>query len=444
MSEEKIIAEGEEASGGSASFICKGTVASAIVNGEAEISIFKDSVTLTALFDSVRLSWADVVKLDFVDYVAYIKTKTSDYVITKLGLNGEPFYNHLLAAYGNKVRESLFVKGSPVVKGKGDVLVNEITPLSLRGVPVEVYDNCVVSLPNDLSARRMPLSFVNGFSDKDFTISILAMDGKRAEYSKLGYEHAPISKAIQDAIRALKAEMIKQIEELDPLTNDEQASRLSRFMPGGLAAPMGLIKETSPSFAAALEAKIAESRAAETYKVFKEISGPDAVCVGFKQGSYASGTDAGTEEAGSGVPAGGIGEMLSSLPGAAISQENSADEEAQKPDYMLWIAAPSPSGNSCAIEFAGAENESAATFVYRFEGSWDLFRIKLGMALEAIDWKREVIRLTNEELMKPENEIYRMAEDRNEALRFIRSSFVGRAIHRSMESWKSQVNELLG
>ena len=445
MTDEVPMAGGEETSGNNVSFICKGTVASTIINGEAEISVSEDAVTLTALFDSVRLSWADVVKLDFVDYAAHIDTKTSEYVISKLGQNGEPLFNHMLAAYGDKVRKCLFVKGTPVVKAKGDVSVNEITPLFLRGVPIEVYEDCVVSLPKDLSSRRMPLSFVNGFSDKDFTLSLSVMGGKTVCYSKLGYDHAPVSKAMQDAIRALRAEMIKQIEELDPLTNDEQASRFSRFMPGGLAAPMGLIRETSPSFAAALEKKIADSRAAETYQVFKEISGQDAVCVGFKRGTFSSGTEGG--EAGSeniSSPAGGIGEMLSSLQGAANPTEEGTEEAAEKPDYMLWIAAPSPTGNSCAIEFAGADNEAAATFVYKFEGAWDMFRIKLGMALEAIDWKRDVIRLTDEELLKPENELYSMAEDRNEALKFIRSSFVGRAIHRSMESWKSQVTKLLG
>ena len=427
-------AGGEEASGGSALFTCKGTVTSAIVNGEADISVFKDTVILTSLIGSVRVAWADVVKIDFSDYVARIWTKTSEYVISKLGLNGEPFYNHMLAAYGDKVRACLFVKESPVVKAKGDVSVNELTPLFLRGVPVEVYEDCIISLPNDLTARRMPLSFVNGFADKDFTISLSTLDGKRADYSKLGYEHDPVLKAIQDGMRTLKAELTSQVEELDPLATDEQVAQLSRFMPGGLAAPMGLIRGMAPSFASALEAKIAESRAAETYKIFQEISDPDAVCVGFKRGSFASGIE--------GI--GKIGEVLSSLQGAESAENADTNDATQNSGYMLWIAAPSPAGNSCAVEFAGAENESAATFVYRFEGSWDAFRLKLGMALEAIDWKREVIRLTAEELGKSENDLYRMAEDRNESLRFVRSSFVGRAIHRSMESWKSQVTELLG
>jgi hypothetical protein len=245
-------------------------------------------------------------------------------------------------------------------------------------------------------------------------------------------------------------------------------------MPGGLAAPMGAIRGIAPSFAEALEAKIAKSRAAETYKVFQGISGADNVCVGFRVNTLAFGNaedgdpggaegESGTENGiGSGIGkmfseamggSGGISGFHSSLQGAGgpiaregeSGEEAATDADAPPPDpYILWIVTPSPSGDACAVEFAGAEDEAAATFVYRFGGSWDAFRMKLGMALEAIDWKREVIRLTDEELRKPEYDLYRMANDRCEALRFVRGCFAGRAIHRTMESWKKQVKELFG
>jgi hypothetical protein len=91
------------------------------------------------------------------------------------------------------------------------------------------------------------------------------------------------------------------------------------------------------------------------------------------------------------------------------------------------------------VEFAGAEGEAAATFIYRFDIPWPDFRIRLNMALEAIAFKREVIRYTDEELAAPANAEYRMANDRCEALRFVRACFAGRAIHRGMDAWRQQV-----
>jgi len=439
MPDETKEAGGEAASGGGVIFKCKGVAASPLVNGEADISVTKDGFSLASLMDFIRVSWAEVTRLGFEAYNIQILTKTSEYNFSKLGYDGEPLYNHLLSAYGDKVRKCLFVKGTPAVKAEGDVLISN----ALRYVPIEVYGDCVLSLPPDLSARRVPLRFVTGFTEGDFSVTLSTLDGKETVYKKLGYDHAPVKKAIQDGIKSLREKLTDQILDIDPSLTGEEAYQLAKAMPGGLAAPMGSIRGISQSFASALEARIAESRAAETYKIFQEISGEDSVCVGFKPDW---GFDSAEEDPAQAEKESGADPL--SLRGAedgetAAPDQDESEEANQKKNYMLWLAAPAPSGNTCAIEFAGEEKEAAATFVYKYNGSWDAFRIKLGMALEAIDWKREVIRLTDEELAKPEYELYRMANDRNEELGLVRSSFIGRAIHRSIESWKAQVTELL-
>jgi len=411
-----------------APFKCKGFVASPLMNGEADISVAEDGFALASLFDSTHVPWADVMNLKFEDYAVYVQTRTGAYAFSKLGASGEPLFAHMLSAYGDKVRKCLFVSGSLAVTAKGDV---SIDGTALQGVPVEVYDNCILSLPPDLSARRVPLCFVNGFKDEDFALWISTIDGKATAYSMLGYDHAPVSKAAQDAIKALREKTITQITGLDPSLPDSAASQLARLMPGGMAAPMGAVRGIAPSFADALEAKLAESRASETYKVFQEISGADAVCVGFKANDAAPAppeAEAQTPESGADGTAG----------------SDSAAPPAQPPDpYMLWLVAPAPSQNACAVEFAGAAEDAAATFVYRFGDDWDGFRMKLGMALEAIAFKREIIRYSDEELGKPENSDFRMTNDRNEAVRFVRGCFAGRAIHRSMDSWKAQLKGIL-
>jgi hypothetical protein len=53
-----------------------------------------------------------------------------------------------------------------------------------------------------------------------------------------------------------------------------------------------------------------------------------------------------------------------------------------------------------------------------------------------------VIRLSAEELQKPENDSYLMAVKRTAALQFVRSHFVGRVIHSNTEAWKRRLLEL--
>ena len=104
---------------------------------------------------------------------------------------------------------------------------------------------------------------------------------------------------------------------------------------------------------------------------------------------------------------------------------------------MLWLLAPGENGHTAAVEFAVAEGEAAATFIYRFEGGFDAFARSFNRALEAISFKREGIRLSEEELLKPEYAHYFMASRRNAALRLIRACFAGRVIHASPEKWKA-------
>jgi hypothetical protein len=213
---------------------------------------------------------------------------------------------------------------------------------------------------------------------------------------------------------------------------------------------MGAVRAVAPALAEAFEEKLAGSRAAETYPAFKGMCDPDEICVGFMEADAGPGAD--------GAPPAGIAGVLQ---GGAIPDavRESGDPESTSDPYSLWIIAPIAPG-VCAVEFAGAEDAAAATFVYRYGkgagaaapggdargagtvAEWDAFRLSLNMALEAIGFKREVIRLTEEEMAQPGHAIHRMAVARCEALRTVRAHFAGRAIHRSMDSWKGQLAEL--
>ena len=441
-------AESGETEAESIQFFCKGMAASPFLNDEVDIEVAKDGFALSSVTGATRVPWADVKALRFEDYTVHVQTVSGPYTFSKLGREGEPLYAHMLSAYGDKVRKCLFVKGRPKIKAKGDVNTNG---RATAGVPVEVYEDCILSLPPNLSARRVPLYFANGLRDEDYTLTVSVIDGTETVYSKLGYDHAPAADAVRGALKKLRAKQLKQLTGLDGSLTDAQASELAKLMPGGLTAPMGAIRGTAPSFADALGAKIAKSRAAETYKVFQEISGADSVCVGFRVNDLSFGSGGGDSGGGDSIGSSsgdgdgcGGGSIGSSDSGGGGDLNAEAPTAPQAPDpYMFLIVAPSPAGDACALEFAGEADQAAATFVYRFSGAWDDFRVKLGMALEAIAWKREVIRYTDEELSKPENKDFYMTNERNEALRFVRSCFVGRAIHRSMDSWKTQLMELL-
>lgn len=90
---------------------------------------------------------------------------------------------------------------------------------------------------------------------------------------------------------------------------------------------------------------------------------------------------------------------------------------------LYWTAALGD--GCCAIElFTG---DDSATYLYRFTEPREVFLGSLNEAMEAMGVNREIIFISPEKLS--EKPLYRMAVDRSEAVRYLRSKSAGRLIH---------------
>ena len=404
---------------------------SPIVNGEVKLSISEAGLAASALFDVAQIPFAEIKGLVFDDYVVAVETDDGDYCFSKMGNGGRSFYDELFGAYNRAVLRSLFIKGSPLLTACGDFTTagapwDEKAEMT-QNVPVHVYENCIAALPPNLGARRVPLCFASGMEKGGFGLTLKLDTGESYAFTKLGYDAAPFTDAVEKQIRALREKSLATAKEIDPSLTVAQASQIAKLAPLGAAAPIGRIAAIAPSFAEALSAELAKTRAAETYKEFVQMSGAEQIYVGFRKNEKSE-----TDEEGGADEACGADETCGA---------DEAQPEAPASPFLLWLIAPSPDGQYAAVEFAEADS---ATFVYRTGGDFGGFARQLSRALEAIDFKREVIRLTESEIMRPENSDYYMASRRTAALQFVRSNFVGRAIHSSPEAWKRKVRELWG
>lgn len=222
--------------------------------------------------------------------------------------------------------------------------------------------------------------------------------GESYSFIRLGHDTRFFTECLEGCLHTLRENSLKAAKEIDGTPGPAQLSAIARLMPEGVAVPLGRLYEIAPSFVTAIETKIAASRAAEEYQVFKEISDPMQICVGMKSGL--------------------------------------AGEDAEN---ILWFIAPGQKPGVAAVELALSEETAAATFLYEKFADWGVFRRKLNQGMEAVDFKREVIRLNDDELRKPEYADYAMAVKRNNALRFMRRHFGGRVIHSSPEGWKREL-----
>jgi len=418
--------------------------ASPLVKGETKLTITDKALMVTALFDTVSLPYSEINSLTLSDYVVTVKAESGDYVFSKLGNWCQPFYDTLFKTYNKAVLRSLFIKGAPLVTAKGDYRYTETARKAGGSAPVYVYDNNVVVLPTNLGARRIPLCFVNGMDKGEFELTLKLDTGESYTFAKLGYDTAPFTDAVEKQIRSLREKSLAAMKEIDPSLETAQAAQLASLMPQGAAASFGQLASIAPSLVKALEAKIAGTRAAEGYKSFKELCDPSMIYIGFRKNEAAK---EGEEEEETPDPSTegrtlSVNQEEERSGDGSLCVSDAAGESEEAPDpYLLWLVAPSPAGQFAAVEFA---EPNSATFVYKTDGDFNGFAWQFSRALEAINFRREVIRLTDEELRKPENAFYYMAAKRTTALQYIRGNFVGRAIHSSPDAWKRKLTELWG
>ncbi len=417
-----------------------GQVKSPFINGEAKLSVGKDALTLITPLDVHAIPYVDVTAIQMEGYAVKITTETEAFAITQLGFDCERLYDEVYAAYNAEVRRALFAHGTPTVTARGEYSYTE-NGISVRGNALfEVYGDCVLLFPPNDKARRVPLCFVAALEQRDYRLTLRLDTGESYTFSKLGYDTEPFSDAIAKQLRTLRENAIKAARDIDGRLTSVQAAAIAKLMPEGVAVSIGALSAVAPSFVKALEEKIKESRSAESYAVLKSICDPAQICVGIKKRfaewrpvETAEDGEEGDETAAMDVPA-----------TEDCSSEVESGDECEPDEYMVWMIAPGSNGNTAAVEFAVAPNESAATFIYRFGGGFEAFARTLNRAVEAIAFKREIIRLTDNELRKPEYAKYAMAIRRNGSLRLIRQSFAGRVIHSSMEKWKRDLLSYMG
>jgi len=381
----------------------KGTYRFANHEYTADVIIGTDGLEIIGTFDHDVIPYADITSFDIQNHAIRIKTDEGFALISKLGLNCDPFYQEFYSAFNKKVLKALFIDSGPVFVTNGEYSYTEEGFSSSGKAAIHLYRDCVCILPPSDHGRRIPLCFVTGMKDDATWLEISMDNGDSYKLIRIGHDLAPFKKALEAQLIALRERTLSMVRSLCDGLDTKESLTIAKMIPEGIAAPVRDLAKISDRFVEAMEARIAESHASESYVVLKDVCDLGSVCVGIK-----------TELAG-----------------------DNNDEG------IIWMIAPGNVKGVAAVELAVAEDTAAATFIYRFDNEWDRFKRDLNRAMEAIDFKRRVISLTEEELTKEEFSDYAMAVKRTAALRFIRGCFTGRVIHSTPESWKRDIFKYL-
>lgn len=375
-----------------------GLIESPLLKGNVTLSVSEDGLLIIQPFSQTFLSHACISSFVLQNYAVRISTDTGEYVISRLGNLCDAFYKELYDSYNEKVLKALFAEGALLLMAEGEYHYIENGAIFEGQAKIHIYEACICILPPNDCGRRIPFCFINDIKKESFKLTVTLVSGESYSFIRLGYNTEPFASCINIQLGKLRENAMDAIRLVDGSLKQMQLSAIADIMPEGVAAPLGKLQQVAPSYMIALERQISDSRAKDTYSFLKGTGNTSDLCIGMK----------------------------SLLAG-------------EQTENILWFMAPSKSKSFAFVEFALAEETSAATFVYKVNCDWEVFWRNSNRAMEAINFKREIIRLTDEELKNAENDIYAMAVQRTASLRFLRSCFVGRVIHSSIDSWKKGI-----
>ncbi|NLO37844.1 MAG: zinc ribbon domain-containing protein [Clostridiaceae bacterium] len=384
----------------------EGQLTSPGLNGPVKLTIADDALDLDTGQGRSTLPYADIRSLSMQDDDVQVTAAGQRLVISRLGQACQWFYDELIAAYNRCVLRALFIDKAPLLTTSGTIELREDQSGWTETGQIAVFDDCLCVLPPDSRARRLPLAFVTAIERQPYGLTLSLSSGETCHLERLGYDLDPLARQLNACRRALSDQAQAARQLLVPQLSRSQALQAAVLLPEGLAVTLSSLQAELPDLAQAVQ-DLAAARLDWSWPLIREAGDQDRLCVGLKETAPAS-----------------------------------EDGEAT-PDWHLWVVAPGRDQQAAAVELALAGDEAAATYVYLTGGSFEVFLPLLNRAFEAAGFRRELLALTEQELLQGRYAAYRMLIERTPSLLELRRRYAGRVVHANPTSWENGLRNLL-
>lgn len=423
----------------------EGFVECPLFSEEAKITVGADGLVIAAALDLLPVPYGEIAAFSLADNRVEIQTAACTVTASRMGQNAEWLYQKLYGAYNDAVLKALLVEGAHSFEAEGEYSAEEKTATWQGQTVIRLYEDCLCVLPPSEHARRIPLCFLTGMEKDGFSLTLALATGERYTLQKLGRELDNLERMLTANLRALRERTLAWHKELAPNLGSMQAAMAAKLMPLGTAVPMEKLTAAAPPLATALEEQIQDSRMAQTYPWLRDLRGGSGLTVGALPPPKQEKQEQPAMPGMPGTPAAPAIPGMPTVPAPAQAEAPSGEaaEPAgpEKPKPILWAIAPDRERKLAAVELALADDEAAATYLYRVEGGWDAFAKTIDRALEAAGFQRELILMPDEKLNAPEHLEAAMLVRRTPALSLLRRCFAERAIHSSPDRWRRDIEK---
>ena len=302
-----------------------------------------------------------------------------------------------------------------------------------------LYQTALVVITEGGGLHRLPYSDIARVREKPYAVALDTESGESFTFSRMGRELDPWKRALGEATNALTVKVQSWVQELMPAADPATVRKIARLMKEGRAARRLDIEAASPDLWPRLEKKLAAMGLADSYAFLRRLAREERMCIGLKRGLLGDLTG---EYLWFLAPIYGTGP---GQPGNAIAMEAASASEREGGDGEEGVdEGPAGPGMATYVFRMAAPAEYAALKTREeLDAAADQAIARINHCLAAINFRREPVYLTDEQMREPRYARYQFAVQRIPQLRELRSLFIGRVVHSSPEQWQQGVRALL-
>lgn len=374
----------------SSTSLFKAMVASEALTGESHVTVDDEGL----FFDDLFVPYCRVLSIFYEDVTVDITTRDDMFRVDLVGDMAGPFFKALCESFNAKIQKVLLARGRMLLEMRGPDYAYEDR---VGYACVRVFEDAVMLLPPNMDARRIPFVFVSNVKEDADQVIVSLANGERYTFSDLGDDQSTFVRLIREGIQRMQKLFAVSIGKLLPKLNHEQRVLVARVFPEGICFPL-VSKAPFPELVARLEGIFRKRDVGVYYDRMFSLLDENRRAMGFR------------------LPA---------------SKRKDAS-------FVLWSLFPSLDGRYAVLEFS-YPNERAATYVFDTDGDFDRFLMTFNRAFESAGFNRELLYLSDEELLLPSHTNNRMLLRRTPSLQRIRALYRGRVVHRSPKSWSERL-----
>jgi len=329
---------------------------------------------------------------------------------------------------------------------------------------IRLYKSNLAILPEGASGFSWRLADIDSIDFDESTYALDVRSGQdRLILTRLAKRTGEFIDRLQEAMTDLSERSVSTLHELFPFLTPDQIQRASELLREGHAAPISKLNSIHPKIEEALLENAVDKALRPYFDALKERVATERYFAGFKfirleagdegweGGHEESATDA-TE-----TPVGGPEDECN-------GPEPEVEKDEEKGEAVLhWFFFPlRASGESTPANIVAWEATSRsgrATYFFRLLPPAQAARLRdktqassavqegirlLNRAIVLLNFRRQPIYLPDDSLeMQPGLRRYAIASRKIPALRQLRASFLGRALHTSLEAWQKQTQTII-